>query len=142
MHTPKARLGILEFTESVLRIRPYPWQRTTLAHIEAGQRQRGFEAEIKKYPNINYAGFQISNNDPSKAAAEVGSTLAAHPNLAGIFATNHRSAEGAATGLRVADKVGAVKIVGFDEGDTRIKQLKDGLQEPEMQKALYTLKCD
>jgi len=106
------------------------------------QRQRGFEAEIKKYPNINYVGFQISNNDPSKAAAEVGSTLAAHPNLAGIFATNHRSAEGAATGLRVADKVGAVKIVGFDEGDTRIKQLKDGLQEPEMQKALYTLKCD
>jgi hypothetical protein len=43
---------------------------------------------IKKYPNINYVGFQISNNDPSKAAAEVGSTLAAHPNLAGIFATN------------------------------------------------------
>jgi hypothetical protein len=28
--------GILEFTESVLSIRPYPWQRTTLCHIEAG----------------------------------------------------------------------------------------------------------
>jgi ribose transport system substrate-binding protein len=151
------------------------------------QRQRGFEAQIKKYPNINYVGFQISNNDPSKAAAEVGSTLAAHPNLAGIFATNDRSAEGAATGLRVADKVGAVKVVGFDAGDTQIKQLKDGLvqaliaqepyqigvdgvdaianaltgksvehsvttgtvtitkenlQEPEIQKALYKLKCD
>jgi ribose transport system substrate-binding protein len=151
------------------------------------QRQRGFESEIKKYPNINYIGFQISNNDPSKAAAEVGSTLAAHPNLAGIFATNDRSAEGAATGLRVADKVGVVKVVGFDAGDTQIKQLKDGLvqaliaqrpyqigvdgvdaianaltgksvehsvttgtvtitkdnlQDPEIQKALYTLKCD
>ena len=70
------------------------------------QRQKGFEGEIKKYPNIKYIGFQISNNDPSKAAAEVGSTLAAHPDLAGIFATNDRSAEGAATGLRVADKVG------------------------------------
>ena len=151
------------------------------------QRQRGFEGEIKKYPNIHYVGFQISNNDPSKAAAEVGSTLAAHPDLAGIFATNDRSAEGAATGLRVADKVGAVKVVGFDAGDTQIRQLKDGLvqaliaqrpyqigvdgvdaianaltgksvehsvttdtvtitkdnlQEPEIQKALYTLKCD
>jgi ribose transport system substrate-binding protein len=151
------------------------------------QRQKGFEDEIKKYPNINYIGFQISNNDPSKAAAEVGSTLAAHPNLAGIFATNDRSAEGAATGLRVADRVGAVKIVGFDAGDTQIKQLRDGLvqaliaqqpyqigvdgvgaiansltgksvehavttgtvtitkdnlQEPEIQKAFYTLKCD
>jgi ribose transport system substrate-binding protein len=151
------------------------------------QRQRGFEGEIKKFPNIKYIGFQISNNDPSKAAAEVGSTLAAHPGLAGIFATNDRSAEGAATGLRVADKVGAVKIVGFDAGDTQIRQLKDGLvealiaqqpyqigvdgvdaianaltgksvehslttgtvtitrdnlQEPEIQKAFYTLKCD
>jgi hypothetical protein len=36
MDSPKARLGILEFTESVLGIRPYPWQRTTLCHIEAG----------------------------------------------------------------------------------------------------------
>ena len=151
------------------------------------QRQRGFEAEIKKYPNIKYVGFQISNNDPSKAAAEVGSTLAAHPDPAGIFATNDRSAEGAATGLRVAGKVGAVKVVGFDAGPTQIKQLKDGLvqaliaqqpyqigvagvdaiasaltgksvehsvttgtvtitkdnlQEPEVQKALYTLNRD
>jgi ribose transport system substrate-binding protein len=151
------------------------------------QRQKGFENELKKYPNITYVGFQISNNNPSTAAAEVGSTLAAHPNLAGIFATNDRSAEGAATGLRVADKVGVVKIVGFDAGDTQIKQLQDGivqaliaqrpyqigvdgvdaiaaalegksvdrsettgtvtitkenLQEPEIQKALYKLKCD
>jgi ribose transport system substrate-binding protein len=43
------------------------------------QRQKGFEREIKKYPNIKYIGFQISNNDPSKAAAEVGSTLARVP---------------------------------------------------------------
>ena len=151
------------------------------------QRQKGFEAELKKYPSITYVGFQISNNNPSTAAAEVGSTLAAHPNLAGIFATNDRSAEGAATGLRVANKVGVVKIVGFDAGDTQIKQLQDGivqaliaqrpyqigvdgvdaiaaalegksvdrsettgtvtitkenLQEPEIQKALYKLKCD
>src|SRR6516162_1130995 len=36
MDTPRPRLGILEFTESVLGIRPYQWQRVTLAHIEAG----------------------------------------------------------------------------------------------------------
>jgi hypothetical protein len=33
---PTPRLGILEFTESVLGIKAYPWQRKTLAHIEAG----------------------------------------------------------------------------------------------------------
>src|SRR6516165_2873388 len=36
MDTPKPRLGILEFTESVLGIRPYQWQRESLCHIEAG----------------------------------------------------------------------------------------------------------
>jgi ribose transport system substrate-binding protein len=91
------------------------------------QRQKGFEEEIKKYPNIKYVGFQISNNDPAKAAAEVSSTLAAHPDLAGIFATNDRSAEGAATGLRNANKVGEVKVVGFDTGPSQVKQLDDGL---------------
>jgi ribose transport system substrate-binding protein len=43
------------------------------------QRQKGFEQEIKKYPNISYVGFQISNNDPAKAAAEVTSTLPISP---------------------------------------------------------------
>jgi ribose transport system substrate-binding protein len=91
------------------------------------QRQKGFEQEIKKYPNITYVGFQISNNDPAKAAAEVTSTLAAHPDLAEIFAANDRSAEGAAKGLRNANKVGVVKVVGFDAGPSQIKQLEDGL---------------
>jgi hypothetical protein len=36
MDVPKARLGILEFTQSVLGIDAYDWQRKTLAHIEAG----------------------------------------------------------------------------------------------------------
>jgi ribose transport system substrate-binding protein len=106
------------------------------------QRQRGFEAEIKKYPNIQYVGFQICNNDPSKAAAEVGSMLAAHPNLAGIFATNDRSAEGAATGLRVAGKVGTVKVVGFDAGPTQIKQLKDGLVQALIAQEPYQIGVD
>jgi ribose transport system substrate-binding protein len=91
------------------------------------QRQHGFEEAIKKYPNIEYLGFQISSNDPAKAAAQVTSTLAANPDLAGIFATNDRSAEGAATGLRNAGKIGEVKIVGFDAGPSQVKQLKDGI---------------
>jgi ribose transport system substrate-binding protein len=106
------------------------------------QRQKGFENEIKKYPNINYIGFQISNNDPSKAAAEVGSTLTAHPDLAGIFATNDRSAEGTATALRVADKVGVVKVVGFDAGETQIKQLKDGLVQALIAQQPYQIGVD
>jgi ribose transport system substrate-binding protein len=91
------------------------------------QRQKGFEQGIKKYPGITYVGFQISNSDPSKAAAVVGATLASNPDLAGIFANNNQSAEGAATGLRNANKVGAVKIVAFDADEAEVKLLSDGL---------------
>jgi ribose transport system substrate-binding protein len=91
------------------------------------ERQQGFEEQIATYPDIEYVGPQYSDNDPAKAAAQVASTIAAHPDLAGIFATNDRSAEGAATGLRNADKVGTVKVVGFDAGDVQVQQLKDGL---------------
>jgi phage terminase large subunit len=36
MNKPRSRCGILEFTEGVLSICPYQWQRKTLCHIEAG----------------------------------------------------------------------------------------------------------
>jgi|SRR5580700_6407271 hypothetical protein len=36
MGNPRPRLGILELTQSVLGILPYPWQRSTLAHTESG----------------------------------------------------------------------------------------------------------
>ena len=55
------------------------------------------------------------------------STLSKHPDLAGIFATNLFSAEGAASGLRQAGKLGDVKIVGFDAGPKQVKDLEDGL---------------
>jgi len=90
-------------------------------------RQKGFEQKIKTYPNIVYVGPQITNNDPAKAASAVSATLAAHPDLAGIYATNDRSAEGAATGLRNAGKVGTVKMVAFDAGPEQVQQLQQGL---------------
>jgi ribose transport system substrate-binding protein len=106
------------------------------------QRQQGFEEQIKTYPNIQYVGPQYSDNDPAKAAAEVASVLAANPDLAGIFATNDRSAEGAATGLRNADAVGKVKVVGFDAGDVQVQQLKDGLVQALIAQQPYQIGVD
>jgi ribose transport system substrate-binding protein len=89
-------------------------------------RQKGFEDEIKKYPNVTYLGAQINDNDPAKAASIVSATLAANPDLAGIFATNLFAAQGAATGLRNGGVQGKVKMVGFDAGSGQIDQLKRG----------------
>ena len=89
-------------------------------------RAKGFEAGAKE-AGLDYIGQQYSQDDPAKAASIVKSILASNPDLKGIFATNLFSAEGAASGLREAGKLGEVKIVGFDAGPKQVEDLKDGL---------------
>jgi ribose transport system substrate-binding protein len=90
-------------------------------------RGKGFEDAVKGKPGVEYLGQEYSQDDPAKAAAIVTATLAKHPDLKGIFATNLFSAEGSASGLRQAGKLGDVKIVGFDAGPKQVQDLKDGL---------------
>lgn len=91
------------------------------------QRAQGFENELKQnYPGMSSLGVQYNNNEAAQAASIVTAMLAAHPDLAGIFATNLSSAEGAATGLRNAGKLGQVKVVGFDASPKQVQDLKDG----------------
>jgi ribose transport system substrate-binding protein len=89
-------------------------------------RAKGFEDGAKK-AGLDYLGQQYSQDDPAKAASIVKSILARNPDLKGIFATNLFSAEGAASGLKEAGKLGEVKIVGFDAGPKQVEDLKDGL---------------
>jgi ribose transport system substrate-binding protein len=90
-------------------------------------RGKGFEDAVKGKAGVEYLGQEYSQDDPAKAAAIVTATLAKHPDLKGIFATNLFSAEGSASGLRQAGKLGDVKIVGFDAGPKQVQDLKDGL---------------
>jgi ribose transport system substrate-binding protein len=89
-------------------------------------RQQGFEEGIEAESGFEYLGTEFSNNEPAKAASIVTSTLQAESDLAGIFATNLFSAEGAATGLRQSGRKD-VKIVGFDAGPAQVEQLEQGL---------------
>src|SRR5215208_6552706 len=91
------------------------------------QRGQGFEEGVKGKPGVTYLGQEYSQDDPAKAAAIVTATLSKNPDLKGIFAANLFSAEGAASGLRQAGKLGDVKIVGFDAGPKQVKDLEDGL---------------
>jgi ribose transport system substrate-binding protein len=89
-------------------------------------RGKGFETGAKA-AGLDYLGQQYDDDDPAKAAAIVTATLAKHPDLKGIFATNLFSAEGAASGLKQAGKTDQVKIVGFDAGPKQVEDLKAGL---------------
>jgi ribose transport system substrate-binding protein len=91
-------------------------------------RAQGF-AQGAKQAGLDYIGQQFDDDDPAKAASIVGATLSKHPDLAGIFAANLFSAEGAATALKQAGKLGKVKIVGFDAGPKQVQDLKAGLAQ-------------
>jgi ribose transport system substrate-binding protein len=88
-------------------------------------RGKGFE-EGAKAAGLTYVGQEYDDDDPSKAAAVTKAALSKNPDLKGIFATNLFSAEGAATGIREAGKLGKVKIVGFDAGPKQVEDLKKG----------------
>lgn len=90
------------------------------------QRQQGFEEELANYPDIEYLGVQYSENDPARAASIVTSTLAAHRDLAGIFAVNVFSGEGAATGVQNAGVSDRVKLVAFDATPGQVEALEAG----------------
>ncbi len=99
---------------------------TPVANV-AQQRLDGFVAEIAKYPNITFIGEQYSNNQTAKAASIITSTVAAHPDLVGVFTITTNNTEGAATGVREAQRVGKIKIVGFDTSDPIVQAIRTGV---------------
>jgi ribose transport system substrate-binding protein len=90
-------------------------------------RIKGFQDQIKAaHPGITLLPVQYDNDDPAKAAQIVQSTIAAHPDLGGVFADNVKTAEGVAAGVNQAGKKGAIKISAFDAGPQQVEDLKNG----------------
>ena len=89
-------------------------------------RVKGFQDEMKNHPNIKVLDVQYTHDDPTAATTITTSTLAANPDLAGVFATNVQNAEGVATGLKQASNT-TVKTIAFDAGPKQIEDLNAGI---------------
>jgi len=90
-------------------------------------RIKGFQDQIKAaHPGITLLPVQYDNDDPAKAAQIVQATIAAHPDLGGVFADNVKTAEGVAAGVNQAGKKGAIKISAFDAGPQQVQDLQNG----------------
>ncbi|WP_042408402.1 ABC transporter substrate-binding protein [Streptacidiphilus carbonis] len=87
-------------------------------------RIKGFTQGMAKYPGIKVIPTLYDNDLPATAASQIQSTLAAHPDLGGVFAGNTNTAQGIATGLKQAGKQGAVKVVAFDAEPDEVTALK------------------
>ena len=92
-------------------------------------RIQGFLQEIKKYPGIKPLPTQYVGDNPAKAAQAITAVYAAHPDLAGVFATNVLVAQGVDTGLQTAHAASKIKIIGYDADPTQVADLKSGVVE-------------
>ncbi len=93
-------------------------------------RVKGFNDEMKKYPNIKNIGAPYQLPAGTSGTVEVQAilgVLAKYPNLAGMFGTAVISAEDAATAIRQAGVAGKLKVVGFDTADVQIAAMKKGI---------------
>ncbi|PYC79458.1 sugar ABC transporter substrate-binding protein [Streptomyces tateyamensis] len=105
---------------SVIVISVKPGISTTDARI------KGFTEEMAAHPGITVLPTLYDNDLPATAASQIQATLAAHPDLGGVFAGNTNTGQGIATGLQQAGKQGTVKVAAFDAEPDEITALKAG----------------
>ena len=92
-------------------------------------RVKGFKDEIAKFPNIKVVA-ELNGNDAIKEANDAtANMLAAHPNIAGIYAANDNEAQGAIAAIQGAGKKPSdFVIIGFDGSPGAIEAIAAGTQ--------------
>lgn len=90
------------------------------------ERESGFQDELKqKFPQIQMVGLYFSMADRAKALAATENVLAAHPDLAGLFADNESSSSGAVQALK-SRRARQVRMVAFDASEQLVQDCRDG----------------
>jgi ribose transport system substrate-binding protein len=91
------------------------------------ERVQGFAKGLKKHPKLKVVALQYSENDYNTALTVTSNVLSANPDLKGIFAANESSDVGAVEAVRIAHKVGKVKIVGWDASPDEVDGVRQGI---------------
>lgn len=89
-------------------------------------RAEAFSAAVAGAAGITDLGAQFSLSDVNEVAGIVTATLAAHPDLAGIFVTNDIMTIAVVTALEETGRLGEVTVVGYDASDSQIAALQAG----------------
>jgi ribose transport system substrate-binding protein len=91
-------------------------------------RAKGFTDEIKPHADFKVVASLNGNDTVQGGYQATQDTLSAHPQLAGIYATNDPEAEGAVQALKAANKNGVkdVFVVGFNGDAPALALIKAG----------------
>lgn len=90
-------------------------------------RRDGFKAAMAKFPDMKFAGLQISNSIPQTALREATTMLERDPKINVIFGANDRSALGVAEAVQRMHLQNKVVVVGFDADLGEINYIKSGV---------------
>jgi ribose transport system substrate-binding protein len=93
--------------------------------FNAQQRLLGFQ-DAANEAGLKIVDSQSAEWEMSQANTIAGAILSEHPNLKAILAANDSMALGALAAVKTADKLGQVKIVGFDNIAAVQQAIRDG----------------
>ncbi|MCS7023939.1 MAG: substrate-binding domain-containing protein [Bryobacteraceae bacterium] len=90
------------------------------------EREHGFQDEMRsRFPQVNLVALQFGMASQAKAMAATENVLAAHPDLAGLFADNESSSAGAVQALK-SRGARQVRMVAFDASESLVADMKAG----------------
>jgi len=89
------------------------------------ERIDGFKDAIKDSPDMKILAIEPSDTDLLKATEKAQSLLQTYPELNAFFGVSATDVQGAAKVVVEQNKVGKVKLVGFDDMDDTIKYIKE-----------------
>jgi len=93
--------------------------------FNAIQRKLGFEDAMRE-AGMNIVTSQSAGWEQARANQVVSAMITSHPELKAILCANDSMAQGAISALRAAGKLGAVKVVGFDNISAARTLLNEG----------------
>ena len=89
-------------------------------------RLAGWQAGIARL-GLESVGETYSKGDLKEIAANAAAVMQKNPDLGGFFGSWTNPAIGLATAVQAADKVGEVKVIGFDASPDEVALLKQGV---------------
>lgn len=94
--------------------------------IDAVQRVDGFVEKIGEYADIEIVDIQYGEGDQLKSAEIAKSMMTANPDIDLIYTSNEGACVGAYNGLKEANLIGEVMLVGFDSSAALKQAIKAG----------------
>lgn len=94
--------------------------------IAEKEREAGFKDAIADFSGVEYAGNYEFDGTEDGAYDRVKTLLEQYPDIQGIAGLNEMAALGAARAVKEKQRLGQIKIVGFDSSIYQIKLLEEG----------------